>query len=398
MDAIGLDLRRPLVLSAQVVDLDEKVYIERTGDVQMLHGKDAQTVVDIVLPLINGSRSGEEIIAMATQKTATVTAEGVQKMLRWLVDAGVCAEDCAEAEDGLLRHHYLTQLRYFGQHISFPTQCQKRLQASRVAVIGLEYVGSRLVQELAMAGVGSLRSVGNPQLLAAEAPFVPRPRRMHRPAARHTLLARYTRWLGLATRYEGVAVQPGATLHWEALLAGCNLAVCILPRWIPSLLRGFNAAGLSQGIPFLPVWLENAAAHIGPLVLPHETACLRCLELWRSSRWQNEDFRTIEAQHAETVGPAWEEGCFLVPWVTAIAALTAGQIVEALAQERRPASYGHELFFDARAGQLQCTPVLKLSRCPACSRQRHIPPPQPFALSVREEGTDGACPEFPRQS
>jgi bacteriocin biosynthesis cyclodehydratase domain-containing protein len=250
-----------------------------------------------------------------------------------------------------------------------------------------------LMQHLAAAGVGCLRAIGNPRVLPAEAAFLGVARR-RTGVSRHTLLCRRTRALGLATQYEGIDVQPGDLLDWPRLLADCNLAVLILPAWLPSLILPFNQACLARGTPFLPLWLDGASSHIGPLVMPYETACLLCLELRQRSRWTRADFRSIQQQHAEATGPVWDESRFSIPWVTAIAAIAAGEIVTALAQERQPASRGHTLGIDAQHWQMQPSPVLKVPRCPACSRLRYTPSSQPFALRHKKDQNDGSAPEL----
>jgi bacteriocin biosynthesis cyclodehydratase domain-containing protein len=372
-------------------DSERVIYVKYGGGVHVLRGRDARAVVDYVLPWIDGSATLEEIVAAATQNGA-VASVWVEKVLRWMIDTGMCVEDREEPGDEPFREHFLAQIMHFGQHVSFPTMCQKRLQASRVAVIGLEYIGSTLIQQLAAAGIGHLRAVGNPWLLPTEAAFVGDTQDPCSKASRHALLARRTQALGFATQYEGIEVQAGEPLEWERLLADCDLAVLVLPRWIPSLIKAFNQAGLARRIPFLPVWIEEACGHVGPLVIPYETACLLCLELRRRSRWTREDLLEMQERHAETTGPAWEGSYFSIPWVSVVASVAACEIVTTIAQDRHPASRGHELWIDARDWRLQPTPVLKVPRCPACGRLRDTPSLQPFALCSREARRDGLSP------
>jgi bacteriocin biosynthesis cyclodehydratase domain-containing protein len=263
-------------------------------------------------------------------------------------------------------------------------------------VVGLEYVGSVLVQHLATAGVGRLRAIGNPRLLAAEAAYLGSTPRRYQRVSRHTLLARRVRALGFATQYEGIDMQPHAPLDWSGLLADCDLAVLIMPAWLPSLVRAFNQACLAQEIPFLPVGFEDATGYIGPLVVPYETACLLCLEVRQRSRWTPADFRAIQQQHADAAGPVWDACRLSIPWVSTVAAIATSEIVSTLAQERQPASRGHMLCLNALHWQVQPAPVLKVPRCPACSRLQYTPSPQPFALHYAKDKNDGSAAELPQ--
>jgi bacteriocin biosynthesis cyclodehydratase domain-containing protein len=397
MPAERLTVRFPLHKNVQVMVTatpQRELYLKHGGGVDILRGKDAQTVNNAILPRINGFSTAEEVSA-AVEQSGVATVEHTKRLLRWLIEAGICVEDCEDPGDGPLRSHFQSQIQYFSGYSSFPTRCQKRLQASRVAIFGLEYAGSILVQGLAAAGVGHLRAIGAPRLLAAEAAYVGCTPRYCEQGSRHTLLARRARALGFATQYEGIAVQPGAPLDWTHLLADCHLAVLILPVWLPSMIKAFNQACLAVGIPFLPVWFEDSGGQVGPLVIPYETACLLCCELRQRSRWTPTDFRAMQQQHADATGPVWDSCRFSIPWVSAIAAIATGEIVTALAQERQPAIRGQTICIDPLRWHMQATPVLKVPRCPACSRLRNIPSPQPFALHDQKEQKDGSTLALP---
>lgn len=390
MDAMTPGIRVPLLKSARLITNTgaptRETYIQQGSGVYALHGQDARAVIEEVLPWINGSATATEIAERLAQTGGTSQARAEQ-MLHWLVESGICVEDREEPEDAPLRQHYQTQIQHFGQHVSYPTLCQKRLHTSRVAVIGLEYAGSLLLQHLASAGVGYLRGIGNPQVLAGERPLLHGTPHGQADGGRHTLLAEQVRRLGFATQYEGVPVTPGEALRWEDLLAHCDLAVLVLPRWLPSLIQASNRACLERGIPLLPLWFEAESCHLGPLVVPQETACLLCLELRQHSRWSLSDFRAIQQQDAEAHGPVWDEVALSLPWLTMITALAAQDVITSLTRYRQPASRGTSFAFDSATWQLHATPVLKVPRCPACSRLRQQPVAQPFALRFSEATT-----------
>jgi bacteriocin biosynthesis cyclodehydratase domain-containing protein len=338
--------------------------------------------------MVDGFVTQEELVADLAH-TGKHPQAWVAQALDRLVETGMCVVDCEHPGDRPLRRHYLTQIAHFGQHMTAPTDCQRRLQQSRVVVIGLEYFGTQLVQYLAAAGIGQIRALGPAGWSRAEAPFIGGGPDMDSDASRHTLLASRTRALGLHTIYEGISVDAGTPLDWVTLLSDCALVVLVLPQRLPTLLRAANHACLARQVPFLPLWMESDGAHIGPLVVPGHTPCWLCCELRQGASLTSADVDAM--QHTETVPlPAWEHSAWLIPWVGAVAAITAGEIVTALAQHRQPASYGQTLFLATRDWRLQCTPVLKLPRCPVCSPLRYTPSPGPFALPAQEEANHGA--------
>lgn len=392
-------IRFPLIQNARVFTLpsaalpganspgqDMTTYLQHSGEVHALRGGDAQKVIEVVWPWINDIATVDEIVTAATSKSH-VSPEWVRQALQWLIESGVCVLDRAEPEDALLRQQYQTQIRHFGQHTSFPTVCQRRVYTSRVGVIGLEFLGSMLLQQLAMAGVGNLRAVGNPDLVAGEAAFLGHAAHATTPT-RQALLSAHCKAYGSHTHYETVAVPPGTPFVWEEILEGCDLAVLVLPQWHSSLIRAFNAASLAQDIPFLLLHGDDTASHIGPLVIPHETACLLCVELRRHSRWTREDFRAVQQDYADTQALSWEAPACSIPRASAVAAMAAHEVLTALARYRQPASRGQELSVAAHTWQCQPTPILKVPRCPACSRLAARPSPQPFALQLQKERVD----------
>lgn len=360
--------------------IDPVIYVKHGGSVQELRGQDAHTVMTSVLSYVDGTRTVEEVI-MATVH-AGFSRPWAEQALGWLLNNGICAVDATQPEDDALRISYQMHIRHFGHYVSSPTLRQKRLQDSQVAVFGLEYLGSLLVEQLAAAGVGHIRGIGNAHVLPEEAALLGWE---SSPETRHAQLSHQVRARHAIARYDGVTIHQDEPMDWQALLADCHLAVLVLPQQCPTVLRAFNRAGLAQRIPFLAVWCEETGGHIGPLVLPYETACLCCLELRQRSRWAPEEVHLLQWQHNDALATGWEKASLLFPWIAALAAITTSEIVTALTRYRRPASAGHAITVHASSWYSKPEPVLKVPHCPMCSRARTTPVGQPFTLHLQED-------------
>ncbi len=328
MDNGGPKGRLPLLRSAPLTSVEDGPYLRIGGQPYALQGQDAQAVVERVLARVDGFATREEIAVMASQ-SGDLTPDWVEHVLRMLVEMGGCVVDQEAPGDRRLRQQYLAQITHFGQHLAYPTACQKRLQTSTVTVIGLEYIGDLLVQHLALAGVGHVRAVGNPILQAAEVTLMAHGQTDAQATRRHALMAHRLRTLGCPTRYEGVDAPPGARLDWDAVLSNCDLAVLVLPQPQSSLLHAFNQACLAQPMPYVTVWMEVTGAQVGPLVVPYETPCLLCMELRRRKHLSRDDFFAIQHQEEATM-PRWQEAAFLLPWASTVASIAACEIVTAL--------------------------------------------------------------------
>ena len=363
---------------------DGEIFLRLEGELHRLQGRQAPHVVATILHLIDGRSTEDEIVSRACRQN--VSAEWAAQALRWLVEEGLCVRDRGVDADRPRLAAYEPQIRYFTAHASMPTDTQDRLREGRVTVIGLEHLGSLLVQQLALAGVGRVTGVGPSALTPAESVLIAAP-----PADRHQALSCWIRDHGLATRYRGIQTEAHGPLDWEAPLAGCDLAVLIAPRPAVRTLARFNQAALHANIRFLPLVLDGAAAAIGPLVVPEETACLTCRELRRSRPAAAEAFRDLQNAQAESDGLAWRDEAFLFAHLSVLAAMTAAEIVIALAGSREPAILGRELLVDAHGWRVQVAPVLRVPRCWDCGRMRRFPPSRPFGLggaSVERDATE----------
>ena len=147
-------------------------------------------------------------------------------------------------------------------------------------------------------------------------------------------------------------------------------------------LRAWNEVALERGLPFLPVAIENLVAYVGPLVLPHETACLECL---LRRRYSNLD----EAAAREPV-ELRPDGAEIVGLHPAIAAVAAGAASLELSRFFLPWSgaeqAGYVITFNLLSGRSGRRRVLKVPRCPACSSLRARQPTATIRASLTGDG------------
>jgi bacteriocin biosynthesis cyclodehydratase domain-containing protein len=128
-----------------------------------------------------------------------------------------------------------------------------------------------------------------------------------------------------------------------------------------------NRLCLNAGVIFLPVILSAFEAHVGPLIVPGETACLECLRVRQNSNTPNYEFRR-DVEHAYAASDATQP---LHPAVTAITAAIAAMELSKFFGKLpfRSAGILHEV--NLPRGSWHSRRVLKLPRCTACSSLNH---------------------------
>lgn len=227
---------------------------------------------------------------------------------------------------------------------------QSRLKQALVVILGGGLNGGALAQALLLAGVGRLLV-----LPLGEPPDAAGPYRLDMLAANMP-----DRLLIVPEAGE----LPAALEHTPARL----LMYCP-DRFDPTAAEWLNAIGLQTGVPFLPFRRQGFEVDVGPLVIPHETACYRCFQLRRAAAGavSGQDDPGPEAEPRHLAFPLG------VDWLALEAIKLLGGVGE-------PVTYGRLWRFHLVRGLASVHPVLKLPRCPACGVHRRRP-----ALRLWEE-------------
>lgn len=120
-----------------------------------------------------------------------------------------------------------------------------------------------------------------------------------------------------------------------------------------------NADAMTAGVRLLPVWLNRSSVHLGPSIIPGETACLACL-LHRQQ---------AAKRRAEPVDLALTDGVSISPSVISMAvALTVTEALRMALDAYVTTDFGVAHHFDLVAMRLSAGKVVRLPRCAVCDR------------------------------
>jgi bacteriocin biosynthesis cyclodehydratase domain-containing protein len=161
-----------------------------------------------------------------------------------------------------------------------------------------------------------------------------------------------------------LAAEPDAA-DWLREAAGGRLpsALAVVSESGFGPLRAWNHFSLEHELPLLPVAIEDLVAYVGPLVVPHQTACFECFLRRRYSNLDEAAAREpveLRAGGARIVG--------LHPAISSVAAGAAAlELSKFFIPWRGAQQAGYLLTFNLLAGRAGRHRVLKVPRCPACS-------------------------------
>jgi len=299
----------------------ERLLLEHGGTVVVLEGAALKRLVPALLPLLDGTRALEEIVA----QLGAPARPAVERALALLSGLGLLTEGppldelpepfAASAES-------LAATRRDG---ASPHTVRRRLREARVAVAGAPRLAATLTRELLRAGIGRVDHVG----------------------------------------WEAVGLH---TTHDVAVAAAGPAELGELGDW--------GRRRNDDGVPWLALPpFDGRLAPIGPLVVPGETACLACYRLRRAATSDcREELRALE----QTPSSA-RAATALESLVAGVAALALLRYLAGL-DPTLPGS-----FYALDAGiplSLSRHRVLRVPRCPACSEVDALAAPLPWFKEV----------------
>jgi bacteriocin biosynthesis cyclodehydratase domain-containing protein len=294
----------------------------------------------------------------------------VRDLLAQLEELGL-VEDAAD--DDLISdpviERFDRQLRYFSDITTGPTpsQCQARLQGSRVVVLGVGGLGGWSAWSLACCGIGEMvlidgdrveRSNLNRQTLYREAD-IGRPKT----EAAAERLGEFNS----AMRIEAIAERLDGEEAIAEVIEGCDVVIDAADWPAHEIEEWVNSACFAAGIPYITMSHFPPIARVGPLYVPGKTGCFSCQVAAYRRAYPMFDIaieqRRAKPSPAATLGPA--------------CALIGGQIgldiLHLLTGLAEPSTQGVGHIYDLRTMKVEREPVVPEPDCPVCG---HLPPHQ----------------------
>ena len=255
---------------------DEKLRIVSRRRSLTLKGHSFREFSRSVLPLLDGQLRVEEICE-ATRDL--FDRADLEVALATLGEQGVVVEGdgagLAEAPPRLA-----PQINYLGEMTAEGRSAQLRLSAARVAVFGMGGAGAEVARALASAGVGRLLLV-DPQAVGPADPYFS----LLFEAAdigrnRAEVIASRLRALAPEVVVNAIAHRPTDAEAVGALVAGCDLVLCLLESGELNLALKLNGAAHTLGLRWLDGALEGPEVVAGPgFPASGEGPCYMCARM-----------------------------------------------------------------------------------------------------------------------
>ena len=348
---------RPLV---EILRTDSAVWLLRGpagGDARI--ARPSESAVALLELLADDGGTPERLVAALGERGIDAGVDEIRDGLATLESAGMLepADDYADDERLARQLLYLRDRRPAG---AAARSMQAAVSTARVAVIGCGGLGSWAAAGLACIGVGQLtlvdgdvveRSNLNRQLLFRE-------RDVGRPkvdAAAETLRG-FDEQLDVRPVHRFLK-SPDAV---RACVAGHDFVIACADQPAYEIARWIGDACVREGIPHIGAGQLPPVIRVGPLVIPHRTACVRCLEA--ALREENPLYDQLEAQRARDQRPHATLG----PASGIVGQVIASEVLHHLTGLCPPATLGAAWTLDMRTLTSESTPVRRRDDCRVC--------------------------------
>lgn len=317
-----------------------------------------------LLAALNGNLERDELVERFGE-------EPVNDLLAQLEELGL-VEDAADDDliPAATTERFDRQIRYFADITTGPTpsQCQARLESSRIVVLGVGGLGGWSALSLACCGVGEMLLVDgdrveesnlNRQVLYTEADIG----RLKVEAAAERLGAFNSRMRldTLPKRVDGEESVAEAIAGYDLVIDAADWPAHEIEQWV-------NAACFAAEIPYMTMSHFPPIARVGPLYVPGVTGCFACqVTAYRRSYPLFDvaiEQRRAKASPAATLGPA----CGLIGGQVGL------DVMHHLTGLAEPSTQGVGHIYDLRTMEVEREPVVPEPHCPVCG---HLPTSTP---------------------
>ncbi len=332
-----------------------------------LRASAAGQIVELVLPLLDGSRSRAEVIAqlstsIAPERAAALLAQLEKHSFLKITEAA----PATVAPDMIPRLESMR--RYLASDDDSGWDAVAELRAAHVAIVNLGAMSGALLLNLVHAGVGSITLLGGDtvsELDISRVQFL-RGTDVGRPWGE--VVAEAVPFGKFNTRFHHVAEIPVRPDEWEAALGGVTMVAAVVdgPTYFQRSIAGLNQTALKSKTPWIMVGnVQHVGLAVGPTFVPGATPCLVCFEARLKSNMQNLQIVELLEKFSGDGGKHVEFG-EIAPGVDIAANLACLEIIDTLVSGRLAKTSGKLLTLDLESHAFSLHNVLRLPRCPAC--------------------------------
>lgn len=346
----------------------DRVLLTNSHDSFVLKGKNLDKLLSDLFVSLETTTCSKTVIEELASTYSRETLVGILSKLlsRRVIHRAILVNE----RNGLLQKQTL----YFNNFADTPEKVLSRLLSAKVAVFGLGPLGGHLALGLARSGVGAISVHASDNVQADEIALSHFYKESNIGKQKSTVFIVNARKECPKTQWENISDD---TFNAETLPRFDYLVACS-EKYEPAKLEKLNELAVQTKTPFIWACFDGRKGLIGPTVLPDETACFKCYQTRVLSNADHPEMLIAYESYLKTYGNNAEFG-YLLPHVLMVSGMAALEIVKDLSYLTPPITYNAQLEINMVTMEYELHPVLKIPRCPVCSRSLTAGPPvRPF--------------------
>jgi molybdopterin-synthase adenylyltransferase len=257
-------------------DGDETLHFVSAQRRVRLRGHSFREFVQRVVPLLDGSRTVEEI---QREVAGIFEPADLYACLEMLGHHGLLEDVAQSTVPADLEQFLRPQMNVFQDLSPQPETVQQRLLDSRVTIFGLGGAGASCALALASLGVGAIDVVDSERVSETDAYLSPVFERSATGLSRSEVLGRRIDATMPRTRYQAYVDRPTSDDDVKRIVEGTSFVVNCLDAGEMGLAYKVNRACLALGVRFTTTEASGLEVTLGPTVEPGRTACFLCYKM-----------------------------------------------------------------------------------------------------------------------
>lgn len=354
----------------------DKLQVREGGKITIVEGESVPVVTKL-LPLLNGSRTVEEIAENMENMSGDLLLDILERLNeRGLIEDASIPPSYSGPEEEL--EYYREQLMLFS-HFGNRYKYQERLRSSKALILGMNRIGTYVLLSLALSGVGHLTGVGSDSMGLQGDPMEGGLFSLEgNNHSKYEVMKTHLQKMNPYIYFEGINRSIHSKDDLADVVKGYDIVILCTEKPLITIYSWLNEACLQQKIQWISGSLYGSEGVVGPSILPGETPCYTCYQLRMKG---NVDFYPEHEAFEQFLidNPNTSVTYGSIPaFYSIVANHVALEAVKMITKSMPSSIYGNVYtidFFTLRQGLHK---VLKIPRCPSCGSLSRRPRKEPW--------------------
>jgi thiazole/oxazole-forming peptide maturase SagC family component len=372
----------------EVIPVDNQTLLMRTfAGTVMLSGEFVASRLPSLIPKIDGSRTIGELFALVGEHFRPEFESFIGLLLeRNILLPADLADTRADLPhpSGAWNH----ERAYWSLDAHAP-EAVGRLASSTVVLANLGGVGVSIARALATSGIGQLVLLDPQNVSPEDEIFGYGTEEVGKPRA-EVLAAQLTR--SKCKNVSTIISTVDATSRWDELVSDANVVVLCSDNMSLAGYDKTNEACIRLGTRWVSARIDRRRGIVGPYIVPGETACFACFELRNRANSDHPADHAAMYRNWKQTAVCPENWPVLAPFTSIVGNYLALDLLRVLAGQQLSAIFGRVLHLELDTMETRFHSILKLPRCPACSRARERPMTKLWDIRNAQSATRGSGP------